>query len=145
MTDRDEPVVRLRITLVDPPAGVTFGLQRGKSDLEQIVRASGKPISFDFEARVRDAGSGITLLGPHCQGSPASRFAYVNSGTLAGDPKSPWTRRAKVPLTGISKALIGRALRKAGSVLEARIGGTGRDGGPACASVPLVGGWELRT
>jgi len=48
-----------------------------------------------------------------------------------------------VPLGGITSDLIAAAL--AGDVaLEARIEGTARDGGPACATVPLLGdGWRL--
>jgi len=50
-----------------------------------------------------------------------------------------WQRRAKVPLDGITWSMI-----KKGSVIEARISGTARDGGPACATVPLLGGgWRI--
>jgi hypothetical protein len=139
-----DTIVPLRITLVDPPASVTFALQRGKGDLEQATRSNGAAISFQFTARVKSAGARVNLLGPHCQGPPASRFVYVNSGTLAGDPKSPWTRRAKVPLTTISAAMIAKVARMPGGLLEARIAGTARDGGPAAASVPLLGdGWQV--
>jgi len=58
--------------------------------------------------------------------------------TLAGEVPSCWTRRAKVPLAGITDALIAT-----GEILEARFAGTARDGGPACATVPLLdGGWH---
>jgi len=68
---------------------------------------------------------------------------YINTGVRAGQPDSCWDRRAKVPLGGITSDLIAAAL--AGDVaLEARIEGTARDGGPACATVPLLGdGWRL--
>ena len=50
-----------------------------------------------------------------------------------------WQRRAKVPLAGITWTMI-----KKGSVIEAHIEGTARDGGPACATVPLLGGgWKV--
>jgi hypothetical protein len=69
---------------------------------------------------------------------------YVNSGTLAGQVDSRWTRRAKIHLEGISWELIERALASPGTVLEARIAGMARDGGPACATVPLLdGGWRI--
>jgi hypothetical protein len=40
--------------------------------------------------------------------------------------------------------LIEKALSNPDGVLEARIQGTGRDGGPACATVPLLdAGWKV--
>ena len=101
-------------------------------------------MTFEFEVRVGTRARGEpNFLGPFVQGPPAGRFVYINSGTLAGQADSIWTRRAKVPLTGITRALIERA-RVAGSTLEAEIAGTGRDGGPACATVPLMSdGWRV--
>jgi hypothetical protein len=48
-----------------------------------------------------------------------------------------------VPLTGIDASLIDQAARSSGSVIEVQIAGTGRDGGPACATVPLLEGWRI--
>jgi hypothetical protein len=43
-----------------------------------------------------------------------------------------------VPLSDITEKLI-----RSGRRLEARFNGTARDGGPACATVPLLdGGWR---
>jgi len=57
-------------------------------------------------------------------------------------PGATGGRRAKVPLGGVSWALI-EAL-PAGERLEAHIAGTARDGGVACASVPLLPpGWRV--
>ena len=136
--------IALRITLLHPPAGVVFCLQRGRSDLVSCTEASGEELSFDFTLRVHgDRASGPpNLRGDFAQGPPAARFVYVNSGTLAGQKDSCWTRRAKVPLSGITWELIEEALAKAGTVLEARIPGTAKDGGPVCASVRLLeSGW----
>jgi hypothetical protein len=136
----------LRITLVAPPAGVTFCLQRGRDELVSPLRSTGGTISFDFAVRVRPAAGGkpMTFLGPFTQGPPASRFVYVNSGTMAGESAEPWTRRAKIPLAGITEAMIDEALADPGSRIEARIQGTARDGGPACATCrPLAAGWSL--
>ena len=55
----------------------------------------------------------------------------------------PWDRRAKVPLGGLTWALLRSARRKRGAVVEARIDGEGREGGPACGTVPLVGSWRV--
>jgi Family of unknown function (DUF5990) len=138
--------ISLRITLVSPPSGVVFCLQRGRADLVSCTEASGGQLSFDFTLRVHgDRASGPpNFRGEFAQGPPATRFVYVNSGTLAGQAVSCWTRRAKVPLAGITWDLIDEALSWPGSVLEARIAGTAKDGGPVCASVPLLGG-EWRT
>jgi len=67
---------------------------------------------------------------------------YVNSGTLAGDPQSCWARRAKVPLGGITWALI-RNAQASGHAVETEIAGVGRDGGPACGTVPLRREWRV--
>jgi hypothetical protein len=136
----------LRITVVQPPAGVTFCLQQGKKDLVPPTEASDERLSFDFALRVHgDRTQGMpNLRGPLAQGPPAGRFVYVNSGTLAGQADSCWTRRAKVFLAGITWELIEQALANPGTILEARIAGKAKDGGPACAKVPLLGGgWGL--
>jgi hypothetical protein len=136
---------RLRITLVAPPAEVLFALQSGRSELHQATRSTGASISFDFTVRFRPAGStAVNVLGPYAQGTPASRFVYVNSGTYAGEKGSRWSRRAKIPLAGITRQLIEELHDTPDSILEARIAGTGRDGGPASASVPLLdSGWRV--
>lgn len=139
----------LRITVLHPPPGVTFGVQRGqggKADLVAPTRSTTESLTFDITVRVgNDPADGPPrLLGPFVQGPPAGRFVYVNSGTLAGQADSCWTRRAKVFLTGISWPLIEEVMSKPDAVLEARIRGVARDGGPACAKVPLLeGGWKV--
>src|SRR5215218_4821257 len=141
-----EREIPLRITLVHPPRDVVFCLQRGKREIVSPVRVTGDDLSFELSVRVRDGRTdGLpNFLGPFTQGPPAGRFVYVNSGTSAGEADSCWTRRAKVPLSGISWALIEAALVAPAAVLEARIAGASGDGGPACATVPLLeGGWRI--
>lgn len=139
----------LRITVLHPPSGVTFCLQRGqagKADLVAPTSASVERLTFDLTVRVgNDRNDGPPrFLGPFTQGPPAGRFVYVNSGTLAGQADSCFTRRAKVHLAGISWELIEEAMSKPDAVLEARIRGTAGDGGPACATVPILdGGWKV--
>jgi hypothetical protein len=138
--------VPLRITLEAPPADVMFCLQRGRDELVQAMRSSGAPLCFDFTVRVRPAGDGVpmTFLGPFTQGPPATRFVYLNSGTMAGDTATPWTRRAKIPLGGITASMVKKALADPRARIEARIQGTARDGGPACATCrPLGSGWSV--
>jgi hypothetical protein len=140
--DRELP---LRIVVIAPPKGVTFRVQRGKSELVPPSVVSADSISFELSVRVRRGNDGSpNFLGPYAQGPPRARFIYVNSGTLAGDPGSCWTRRTKVHLAGISLALIESTLDAKGGVVAAQIAGKGRDGGPACATVPLLdGGWKV--
>jgi hypothetical protein len=61
---------------------------------------------------------------------------------MAGETVARWTRRAKIPLAGITWPMIAKAAN--GGFLEAGIAGTARDGGPACATVPLLDqGWKF--
>jgi hypothetical protein len=135
----------LRITLVQPPRDVVFCLQSGKTEIVSPVRSVGDDLSFDFSVRVGQRPDGQpNVLGSFAQGPPVGRFVYVNSGTSAGEADSIWTRRAKIPLAGITWLLIEEALAASDGILEARIAGTGKDGGPACATVPLHdGGWKI--
>jgi len=136
----------IRITLVDPPKDVFFCVQRGKAALLPPSEISDDLISFDFTVRVgapQPAGMS-NLLGPFAQGTPADRFVYVNSGTAAGQLDSAWTRRAKVKLGGITPVMIEETLATPGAVIAVRIAGKAKDGGPAAASVPLLGdGWQV--
>jgi hypothetical protein len=133
--------LRLRLLVVGPPRGVAFAMQRGRASLVAPNRGA-DPLVFDFEIVVDPTGDPPRLTGELTQGPPAARFVYINSGTSAGEASSPWTRRAKVPLFCIPPALIRTALAK-NATLQASIAGTGKDGGPACASVPLLSPWVL--
>jgi hypothetical protein len=140
--------ITLRVVVLHPPAGVAFRMQRGRDGLVDAVSAADAALVFEAAVRVgaRRADGGPNLLGPFAHGRPDDRFLYVNSGTSAGQAGSCWTRRAKVRLGGIGWELVDRALRDPRIVLEARLEGTGRDGGPACAGVPLLdGGWRAVT
>jgi hypothetical protein len=135
-----ETELPLRITVVRPPPGMLFCVQGRAGEFLQSARSTGADISFDVTAR--DAGGDPPrLLGRIVQGPPTQRFVYVCSGTYAGETNTPWARRAKVPLIGVTRALIAKA--KPGQHLAASITGTARDGGPVCASIPLLGaGWQ---
>lgn len=141
-TELDLP---LRIVVVKPPPGVTFALQRGKGELSSATTATGADLAFELSVRVRSNEDGSpNFLGSFAQGPRGGRFIYVNSGALAGQTDSRWTRRAKVHLAGITRNLINRSTAIRNGILEARIAGTGKDGGPACATVPLLdGGWKV--
>lgn len=121
----------LHVTLINPPAGVLFALQDKKNQLSQHILSTGANITFQLEIDLD--GKGIAQ-GKFAMGPPVKRFFYINSGTYAGPHGTPqntsWSRRAKVPLTGLPNC----------AEAEAEIKGTAKDGGPACATVPLLNG-----
>jgi hypothetical protein len=140
--------LRIRITVEHPPTGVAIQVQRGRDGLLPPTQVNRESISFDLVVRVdaspRTPGR-LRFLGEFAQGPAEARFVYVNSGARAGQSGSCWDRRAKVALTGITPTQVRRVLADQQMVLEARIWGTARDGGPMCGSVPLLGdGWTVR-
>ena len=136
----------LRIVMRDPVPGVAIAMQKGaaaKASLTPPAVAGPDVMVFDFSVSAAEGGDDgrPRLLGPFVQGPPGARFVYLNVGVYAGDPASPWSRRVKVPLSGLDWPTI-RALAP-DQRLEAHIAGRGPDGAPACASVPLLGeGWR---
>jgi hypothetical protein len=134
--------ITLRLVLESPPPGVDFGIQKGSGSVYETIqtqRSSGGDLTFEFNVAVKGSGD---FGGPFVQGRRGGRFVYVDIGTLAGQRDTKCSRRLKVPLTGISSRAIDRAASGGTVVLEARVAGTGRDGGPACASVRDFGGWR---
>lgn len=136
--------VPARIVLVAPPSGATFALQRGQANLAGVAVSTGQNMQFDFVFQAEEGSVGrVRFSGEFVQGPAGGKFVYVNSGTLAGMPGAGWTRRrAKVSLESLTWAAIRRVAAQPGACLEARISGVAKDGGPACASVPLLNdGW----
>jgi hypothetical protein len=135
---------KFRIVVVDRLPGVTYALQRGRSGLLPPIRYKATELAFEFYLTIADIDADPPrLTGVFAQGPPKKRFVYLNSGTMAGQAESCWTRRAKVPLSGIGKSQLSKASQRDGLVLEARIRGTAKDGGPACATVPLLSNWAI--
>ncbi len=135
----------LRIVIVDPPPGVRFCLQRGRGELVAPTTETRAEITLSLLVDARITPDGLTVHGPFAQGPPAARFVYVNSGTLAGQADSCWTRRAKIPLAGIRREAVEQVVTSPDLLLEVRIPGTAADGGPVCASVPIsLGGWAVK-
>jgi hypothetical protein len=133
----------IRIILEQPPPGVDFALQKGTGDNYEPVqkqRSDGKDLTFEFHPSLRQRASDsvVAMAGPFVQGPTRQRFVYVDIGTYAGQADSCWSRRLKVPLAGIPAEVI-----RTGGVLETRVPGTGRDGGPNCASVKEFKGWKV--
>lgn len=148
-----EHELTLRIVLEKPPAGVDFGVQSGRGSSYETVqkhRSKGNDLSFEFAVRAKTGGKpgggypAPNFLGPLVQGPPGERFIYIGIGTYAGQTGTCWSRRLKVPLSGITWEIIDRVLADAGSFLETRIPGTGKDGGPTCATPKPFPGWRFR-
>ena len=136
-----EQELQLRIVLENPPPGIDFGLQEGGGNEYKVIqkqRSSKGDLKFEFAVRVREGKDGQpNLLGPFVQGPAQQRFVYIDIGTYAGQTDTPWSRRLKVPLLGITWELI-----KKGKTLETHVPGTGKDGGPTCATVKPFAGWK---
>jgi hypothetical protein len=147
-SDKPDQELRLRIVVVDPPAGVVFALQRelrrGERELVSPTMATGADLSFELTVRIRAEGDAPpNLLGSFVYGPRGQRYIGLVSGTLAGQADSCWTRGAKIKLQTITWDLIRQMEAHPHAALEASIAGKAKDGGPACATVPLLGdGWR---
>ena len=146
-TPNAEFEVRLRIVLIAPPPGVDFGVQHGKgNDYTTIYKqkSNDADLIFEFTVTIKDnREDGFpNFLGPLTHGPTTGRFIYINIGKSAGQFDSSWDRRLKVPLAGITWEMIERASTK--MLLEAQLPGTGKDGGPSCATVKPTEGWKVR-
>jgi Family of unknown function (DUF5990) len=133
-------ILKLRITVLHPLPGVSMLLQRGRDGLLPPTLVTPDAISFDFEVRVEP---GPNFLGEYTQGPKTGRFVYVNSGSYAAQPGTLWNRRAKVSLMTITAEQLASVLAQQGHLLEARIPGVAKDGGPVCASVRPIAWCEL--
>jgi hypothetical protein len=134
--------ISLHLIVREPPEGVALAMQRGKDGLLRPTKEIEDAMVFEFSLTVADLEAvPVRLTGEFAQGPADGRFVYVRAGTLAGQPGSPWTRRAKVPLSGVTADAIQRAI-ETGQPLIATVAGTAPGGGPFFASVPLLSGWQ---
>ncbi len=143
-----ETELKFRVVLEKPPAGVDFALQKGKGSNFEIVqkqRSGAGDLTFEFPALAKPgSGSALpNLLGPFVQGPTGERFVYIGIGAFAGQTDTNWSRRLKVPLSGITTAIVDQARESPRAVLETRVPGTGKDGEPNCATVKPFAGWKL--
>lgn len=101
-------------------------------------------LSFATEILVKQGGSddAADFAGPAVHGKRGERFFYLSwSGEKAG--RREMFRRIKVHLRDLSTAQLTKARRVKGTLI-ARVHAVAKDGGPACASVPLLGGgWSV--
>jgi hypothetical protein len=138
--------VVLHIVVHDPLPGVTLRVQCGRTQLVEPASVSASEAMFVVPMRIgpTPVDGRPNFLGPFAQGSPHKRFVYVNAGARAGQANTCWDRRAKLFLDSISWRQIEELRAQPGRCLEGHIAGTAADGGPACATVPLLrGGWRV--
>lgn len=134
MAKTDQRPTRLRITIERPVIGVIHSLQaKDDAPLDPKYSREGEALSFDFQIGV---GPGPKFFGEQVRREgPVRRFVYIRIGQLAGDPSSPWSRRMKIDIHDLGTDLLDRAA-KDGGIIEIMVNGTGKDGTPACATVP---------
>ena len=139
--------IHFRIVLEKPTNSVDFGLQKGSGSRYQTVqtqRSSGLNLRFDFTVQLKSGNDDVVdFAGLFVQGNRGNRFIYVDIGACAGQFDCPWSRRLKIPMTGITRAMIERAKSKNDGAFATTVPGTGKDGGPNCATVKPFAGWTL--
>ena len=137
----------IRIILEGPPTGVDFGVQKGKGNQYETIqkqRSNNNDLSFEFKILVKEGQTSLPdFTGPYVQGPLNERFIYIDIGTYAGQIDSVWGRRLKIPLRDISPETIKLLLTDSSVILETKVPGTGKDGGPNCATVKPFSGWHL--
>jgi len=140
----------LQIVLINPTTDVDFGLQKGSGNNYETVqkqRSTSQNLSFNFTVKVkgdRQKDAAPAFSGPFVQGPSGNKFVYIDIGTYAGQADCIWARRLKIPLTGITWNNIDKVNSNPEFILETRVPGTGRDGGPNCATVKPFDGWQLK-
>jgi len=143
--------ITLQIILTRPTPDVLYALQKGSGNNYETVQkqmAASDDLSFKFTIKVKGDRSKDKLpkfSGSYVQGTSDNKFVYIDIGTYAGQTNTIWSRRLKIPLTGITWEAIDSLTRNQNSIMETRVPGTGKDGGPNCATVKPFEGWNLKT
>lgn len=137
-----EREITLRIILEKPTPATDFGIQEGNGHnyvTLQKQKSMGEDLTFDVTVRVKPSADGSPVfLGAITQGSPKERFVYIDIGRAAGQLDTLWSRRLKIPLKSITWELIQQLETKQPAVLEVRVPGVGKDGGPNCGGAKNV-------
>ena len=141
-----ESEITFEINLIKPSPQVMFGLQKGSGSNYETVQKqipTSNDLTFAFTIKVkgdRSKDKFPKLSGSFVQGSADNKFVYIDIGTYAGQSDTIWSRRLKIPLTGITWKDIESLTSN--SLLQTNVPGTGRDGGPNCATVKPFAGWH---
>ena len=122
---------------------VHVGTQRGREPVDLVPGDAAQAV-FTVPVRPVTAPDGTPdFRGPHVQGRRGGRFVYLTWGDVGDDGQFAMFRRAKLWLADIPAEQL-REAATSGAVLRARLGLTGPDGAPVCASVrPPAVLWEV--
>ena len=140
----------LQIILTSPTTAVDFGLQKGTGNNYETVqkqRSTSQNLSFKFTVIVKgdkQKDAEPKFSGSFVQGPSGDKFVYIDIGTYAGQTNTKWARRLKIPLHGITWDQIDKINSNPEFILECCVPGTGKDGGPNCATVKPFDGWQLK-
>jgi hypothetical protein len=144
-----ESDLNLKIILVKPPPHVVFGLQKGSGTNYETVqqqRSATTDLSFQFSIAIkgdRTKDEAPKFSGPFVQGPTGGKFIYIDIGQAAGQHDTQWSRRLKIPLSGITWNTVDEINSKQHSLLVTQVPGTAKDGGPNCATVKPFEGWRI--
>jgi Family of unknown function (DUF5990) len=121
--------------------GIHVGVQRRNKpgELLGLTPGDAPAVTWTLDAIVTPTPNGAAdLKGPYIQGPSGARFIYLNWGTVDGSGEFAMFRRAKLWLNAVPPEVLGSAAER--GVLVGRLGLTGANGNPLCASVraPLI-------
>lgn len=145
-----ETEINLQIILTQPPPNVLFGLQRGSGNMYETLqkqKSASENLLFTFPIKIKgdkEKDAFPKFSGLFVQGPAGGKFVYIDIGTCAGQTDTMWSRRLKIPLTGITWELIEQLMADPALLLETKVPGTGKDGGPNCATVKPFKGWWMK-
>ena len=85
------------------------------------------------------------IIMKRCKSNDLTQQIYTSIFQLryAGQTHTQWARRLKVPLTGITWKDIDRLIDNTSLIMQTIVPGTGKDGGPNCATVKPFDGWKI--
>ncbi len=133
MPSKSDYPLSLRIICLNPALNenTLFGLQDKAQQLtEGTLRPDGALI-FECDVQITKRGDQPDFAGAFVQGTPGKRFLYLSLRDLSA---GHWIKRIKIPLSGITDAMIAAAQK---GVLQVTIDGQG------VATVELLdGGWR---
>ncbi len=141
--------LQFKITLLSPTPGVDFALQKGSGNTYQMIQkqnVSSGDISFLCPVTIkgdRENDASPKLSGPFVQGPADGKFIYIDIGTYAGQTNTIWSRRLKIPLSGITWKMLDQLGSDPKLLLNTQVPGKGKDGGPNCATVKPFDGWHV--
>lgn len=126
----------------DGRRGIRVELQT--KDGHEVGSPAGKDaLAWTTEITVKSGADGQPdFAGPAVHGKKGERFFYLSWSSDRFGQREMF-RRIKVHLRDLTAVQVAKAAKTNGTMV-ARVHAVAKDGGPACASVPLLGGgWNL--